>query len=119
MHAVGPPTANSDTLATTPGDTLTATPGDTLDTTPGETVSMACEPSSNADDDTSLLDVSGTTLLIQDANAVPHPPQTSDTVPSFTVSNTQRPGFHLTKVLPGGEPASLEADDTYIMQACP
>lgn len=53
VHAVEPSTANSDTLATTPGDTLTATPSDTLATTPGEVVSIACEPSSN--DDTSLL----------------------------------------------------------------
>ena len=115
VHAVVPSTV---TLATTPADTLASdtlatTPSDTLATTPGEAVSTApAEPPSSDDDDTSLLDISETTLLIQDADTARRPPQISDTVPS---SDTPPPGSHSAEKLPGGEPNLPEADDTNVM----
>ena len=109
VHTADPPTANSDSLAPA------ATPGDTLATTPSEAVSMAPEPTSSDGDDTSLLDVSETTQLIQDADNDPHPPQIHITVPSPDASNVPPPGSHSGE---GGEPSlptSHESDDTHVM----
>jgi len=109
VHTVDPPTANSDSLAPA------ATPGDTLATTPSEAISMAPEPTSSDGDNTSLLDVSETTQLIQDADTDPHPPQIHITVPSPDASNAPPPGSHSGE---GGEPSlptSHESDDTYVM----
>ena len=80
-----------------------------------EAVSMAPEPTSSDGDDTSLLDVSETTQLIQDsADTDPHP-QIRITVPSSDASNVPPPGSHSGE---GGEPSlptSHESDDTHVM----